>query len=162
MKTVKNDKAVNTRIPTSTWEWLTSFGPAGRILNAIAYEAERACSFGIPPYKISESISDLQMIRRRSEAELKGIFTPAEWMLMADSLNGTIASADFRCYPSALAANIEDSDKFDNIGAKWNVDVKKLIYKIEDLTAAQVDAVFARVEAFWDSEEKDLDKWAEW
>jgi hypothetical protein len=162
MKTVKNDKAVNTRIPTSTWEWLTSFGPAGRVLNAIAYEAERACSFGVPPYKISESISDLQMIRRRSESELKGVFTPEEWMLMADSLNGTIATSDFRCYPSALAANIEDSDKFDNIGEKWGVDVPRLIDKINRLTSAQVDAVFSRIEAFWNDDNRDPDSWSKW
>ncbi|MDI3504949.1 MAG: hypothetical protein PWQ81_171 [Bacteroidota bacterium] len=158
----KNDKAVSTRISTATWEWLISFGAAGGVLNTIVNEAERAYKYGISPYKISESIAELQMIRRRSEAELKGVFTPAEWMLMADSLNGTIATSDFRCYPSALAANIEDSDKFDNIGEKWGVDVPRLIDKINRLTSAQVDAVFSRIEAFWNDENRDLDSWSKW
>jgi hypothetical protein len=83
-------------------------------------------------------------------------------MLMADSLNGTIATSDFRCYPSALAANIEDSDKFDNIGEKWGVDVPRLIDKINRLTSAQVDAVFSRIEAFWNDDNRDPDSWSKW
>jgi hypothetical protein len=162
MKTGKNDKAVSTRISTATWEWLISFGAAGGVLNTIVNEAERAYKYGISPYKISESLAELQMIRKRSISELKGRFTKAEWSYMADSLNGTIVTPEFRCIPGALVASIEDSDRYDGLGEKWGVDVKKLTYKIEDLTAAQVDAVFARVEAFWDSEEKDLDKWADW
>lgn len=162
MKTEKNDKAVSTRISTATWEWLTSLGAAGGVLNVITNEAERAYNYGFSPFQISESLAELQMIRRRSEAELKGVFTPAEWMLMADSLNGTIASADFRCYPSALAANIEDSDKFDNIGDKWGVDVANLCSKIDKLTAAQCDAVFSRIEAFWNDANRNPDSWSKW
>lgn len=162
MKTEKNDKAVNTRIPTSTWEWLTSFGTAGGVLNTIVNEAERAYNYGFSPFDISESLAALQMIRRRSEVELKGVFTPAEWMLMAGSLNGTIATSDFRCYPSALAANIEDSDKFDNMGEKWGVNIPRLIDKINRLTAAQVDAVFTRIEEFWNDENRDLNSWSQW
>lgn len=160
--TAKNDKAVNTRIPTATWEWLTSIGTAGGTVNAIIAEAEMAAKTGIEPFKIAESIATLQQIRRRSQGELKGIFTPAEWSYMADSLNGSLVTADFRCLPVALVAGIEDSDLYDGLGAKWDVDVKALCGKIEKLTAAQVDAVFTRVEEFWDSEDKDLEKWAIW
>lgn len=164
MKTEKNDKAVNTRIPTATWEWLTSIGTAGGVMKAVLGEAMRASKAGIEPWKISESITELQMIRRRSQGELKGIFTPSEWCYMADSLNGTIVTAEFRCVPSALVASIEDSDLYDGLGAKWDVDVKALCDKVSNLTAAQVDAVFARVEAFWnsDDEERDLEKWSKW
>ncbi len=162
MKTAKNDKAVNTRIPTATWEWLTSIGTAGGTVNAIIAEAEAAAKAGIEPSKIAQAIMELQMIRRRSQGELKGIFTPAEWCYMADSLNGTIVTVEFRCLQGALIASVEDSDLYDGLGAKWDVDVKALCDKVSNLTAAQVDAVFSRVEAFWDSEDKDLEKWAIW
>lgn len=162
MKTEKNDKAVNTRIPTATWEWLTSIGTAGGTVNTIIAEAEMAAKAGIEPWKISESLAELQMIRRRSQGELKGIFSPAEWSYMADSLNGTMITAEFRCLQGALIASVEDSDLYDGLGAKWNVDVKVLCDKVRKLTAAQVDAVFARVEAFWNSEEKDLGEWSKW
>lgn len=63
-----------------------------------------------------------------------------------------------------LVASIEDSDLYDGLGAKRDVDVKALCDKVSNLTAAQVDAVFARVEAFWnsDDEERDLEKWSKW
>lgn len=162
MKNEKNTTAVTTRIPYSTWEWLTSIGPAGGVVNAIILEAERAAKNGIPSEKISESLSELQMIRRRSMAEIKGVFTQEEWSLMADSLNGTIVTVEFRCIPGALIANIEDSDIYDGLGAKWGVDVKDLCSKIEKLTAAQVDAVFTRIEEFWNDEDRDLESWARW
>ncbi len=166
MKTEKNDKAVNTRIPTATWEWLTSIGTAGGTVNTIICEAEEAAKAGTPPHKISQGLADLRMIRTRSKNELKGLFTPAEWMYMADSLNGTMVTTDFRCLPMALVAGIEDSDTYDALGAKWEVDVPSLTEKVKKLTAAQVDAVFTRVEAFveafWDSEEKDLEEWSKW
>jgi hypothetical protein len=162
MKTVKNDKAVNTRIPTSTWEWLISFGTAGGVLNTIVNEAERAYNYGISPYKISESIAELQMIRKRSMSELKGVFTSDEWSYMADALNGTIITPEFRCIPGALIASVEDSDTYDGFGAKWGVDVANLCSKIDKLTSAQVDAVFSRIEAFWNDENRDLDSWSKW
>ena len=162
METEKNDKSVNTRIPTSTWEWLVSYGTAGSTIKMILQEAEEADKAGIPIDKIADSLQELQMIRRRSQAELKGVFTPEEWSLMADSLNGTMTTQEFRCIPGALTASVEDSDLYDGLGAKWEVDTKKLIYKIEDLTAAQVDAVFTRIEAFWNDEHRDLEQWSKW
>lgn len=146
----------------STWEWLTSIGTAGGTVNTIICEAEEAAKAGTPPHKISQGLADLRMIRTRSMNELKGLFSPAEWMYMADSLNGTMVTTDFRCLPMALVAGIEDSDIYDALGAKWEVDVPSLTEKVEKLTAAQVDAVFTRVEAFWDSEEKDLNEWSKW
>lgn len=162
MKTEKNIASVTTRIPTSTWEWLTTIDTAGGAVKAIIFEAERAAKAGIPPHKISENLINLQMIRRRSQSELKGIFTPEEWSLMADSLNGTLVTSEFRCLPSALIASIEDSDTYDGLGTKWGVDIKALCEKIEKLTAAQIDAVFTRIEEFWDDEDRDLEKWAKW
>lgn len=162
MKKEKNIKTVTTRIPASTWKWLTGIGTAGGTVNAIISEAEKASEFGIDPWNISASISELQQIRKRSKSELRGIFTPEEWSLMADSLNGTIITQEFRCLPSALIASVEDSNLYDGLGAKWGVDIKALIEKVDKLTAAQVDAVFSRAEEFWDSDEKDLNEWSRW
>ncbi len=162
MEKERNVASVTTRIPTSTWKWLTSIDTAGGAVKAIIFEAERAAKAGIPPHKISENLLNLQVIRRKTMNELKGTFTQAEWSLMADSLNGSLLPTDFRCVASALIANVEDSDSYDGLGSKWNVDIKALCEKIGKLTAAQVDAVFTRIEEFWDDENKDLKKWAEW
>lgn len=162
MKT-KNDKTVNTRIPASTWEWLVSLtGTAGGSIRAIIFEAKRADENGIPPHKISESLAELQMIRRRTLNELRGMFTPSEWLFMADSLNGTNILEEFRCTPMVLVASIEYSDEYDHLGTKWDVNITSLLEKVNKLTAAQVDAVFCRVEEFWDNEDRDMEKWSRW
>lgn len=162
MKT-KNDKTVNTRIPASTWEWLVSLtGTAGGSIRAIIFEAKRADENGIPPHKISDNLLELQIIRKRSQNELKGVFTPDEWSLMADSLNGSIITPEFRCAFSALVISIRDSDEYDGLGAKWGVDIKKLSDKISNLTSAQVDAVFTRIEEFWEDENRNLEEWSKW
>lgn len=162
MKTETNDKAVSTRIPTETWEWLTSIGTAGGVLKLILSEAEEASKMGVQIYKLSESLSELQMIRKKSQAELRGMFTPAEWSYMADSLNGTMVTPEFRCSAGALIANLQDSDEYNELGAKLGVDVISLCGKIEGLKGAQVDAVFSRVEAFWVGEGMDLEEWSMW
>lgn len=162
MKTEKNDRAVNTRIPTATWEWLTSIGTAGGVMKTIISEAETAAKAGVSPFDIAESIAVLQSIRKRSQGELKGVFTQAEWCYMADSLNGTIITVDFRSVPATIITNVEDSDLYEGLGAKRGVNVKNLCAKIENLTAAQADAVFTRIENFWADEDRDLEEWSRW
>jgi len=111
---------------------------------------------------IIAAIEALMTIRKYSTNELKGIFTPAEWSFLADSLNGTMTDGSFRCNAGALAYHCLDADKLDGLGAKWEIDVLELMDKIKDLTAAQVDAVFFRVEQFWKSEDKDLEEFAKY
>ena len=113
-------------------------------------------------YGITAAIEALMTIRKYSTNELKGIFTPAEWSFLADSLNGTMTDGSFRCNAGALAYHCLDADKLDGLGAKWEIDVLELMDKIKDLTAAQVDAVFFRVEQFWNSEDKDLEEFAKY
>jgi len=113
-------------------------------------------------YGIIAAIEALMTIRKYSTNELKGIFTPAEWSFLADSLNGTMTDGSFRCNAGALAYHCLDADKLDGLGAKWEIDVLELMDKIKDLTAAQVDAVFFRVEQFWKSEDKDLEEFAKY
>ena len=55
---------------------------------------------------------------------------------------------------------MEDSDLYEGIGAKWNVDVKSLCEKIKSLSSAQIDALYCRVEKFWEHPDIDLDAWA--
>ena len=161
MKT-KNEKNINTKVPTSTWEWMKSLGSAGGTLKEILFEAERASKAGIQLQNISEDLLTLQMIRRKSLYEIRGIFSPDEWSLMADSLNGSIVTHEFRCLPSSLIASIEDSEFYDGLGEKWNVDTGNLCNKIKELTSAQVESIFTRVEEFWNDENRDWDKWSEW
>lgn len=101
-------------------------------------------------------------IESYSMDEIKGKLTEQEWKYLADSLNGTLALGSFRYSNSVLAAGVEDSDRLDGLGSKWDVDVKVLTEKILAMTAAQIDVIYTRVEGFWNNPEKDLDAWAKY
>lgn len=108
---------------------------------------------------VNEIIDTMRIIRNASTYELRGKFTEAEWKFLTDSLNGTMTDGPFRTNAKALAAHCEDSDMYDGTAAKWGIDLKAMTDKIEALTAAQVEALYWRVEAFWD-EPKDLEAFA--
>lgn len=99
--------------------------------------------------------------QKYSDHEIKKKLTENEWKYLADSLNGTGVDGTFRFASNVLAASIEDSDSIDGLGEKWNVDVKKLSDKIANMSCSQIEAVYRRVESFWNKPE-DLDVWAKY
>lgn len=109
---------------------------------------------------INNIISQLQQHERHADIELKGIFTPEEWKFLADSLNGTMTLDDFRFSNSALVAHCEDSQIYEGCADKWNINLIDLNAKCANLTAAQVEALYRRVEKFWKHPETDLEQWA--
>ena len=96
-----------------------------------------------------------------ADREIKGKLTESEWKLLADSLNGTLIEGTFRFASSALVAHIEDADKFESVGERWSVDVAKLCEKIKDMSCSQIEAIYRRVEEFWNNP-VDLDSWAKY
>lgn len=116
------------------------------------------CSFN---EQINAALRKVAAIEKASLNELRGRFTTSEWSAIADSLNGTwLQDETFRYTHTALVAHMEDSDLYEGIGKKWNVDVKRLCEKIKQLSAAQIDALYLRVEKFWEHPETDIDAWA--
>lgn len=101
-------------------------------------------------------------LRTYAANELRGKFTPAEWMYIVDALNGTIISDDsLRYSASVLATSMQEANTYENLGAKWSVDVPAMVDKILSLTHSQVDALYWRIEKFWDNAEKiDTSEWA--
>ena len=82
--------------------------------------------------KINASLRKLSAIEKASMNELRGRFDVSEWKAIVDSLNGTYTQDEtFRYSQDALIAHMEDSDLYEGIGAKWNVDVKSLCEKIK-------------------------------
>ena len=96
---------------------------------------------------INEALDALRTIRAYSLNELKGKFTKEEWSFFADS---------------ALVAHCEDSELLEGTARKWGVGIKALIEKVNSLTGAQVEALYLRVEQFWNDESRDLDKFKSW
>lgn len=108
-------------------------------------------------FGIVSIVDALQIIRKYSLSEIKGVFTPGEWSFFADSLNGTITDGIFRCNKEALIYHCQDAEQLDGTASKWDVDLAQLTAKIEKLTGAQVEALYFRVEQFWENENRDLD-----
>lgn len=115
----------------------------------------------VEPTEIVDSINYLNQIRLYSLREIKGKLTENEWKYLADSLNGTLITPEFRCNAGGLIASIEDSNDFDNFSEKYEVKVSDFCKKIKDLTGAQIDAIYTRVQQFW-SNPKNLDGWSKW
>ena len=111
---------------------------------------------------IINALDALIMIRAYSLAEIRGSFSPGEWSFLADSLNGTMTDGSFRCNAGALAYHCLEANRLDTLGEKWEIDVLDLMDKIQDLTAAQVEALYFRVEQFWEDEDGDLEEFAKY
>lgn len=107
--------------------------------------------------QIVESLRALNIIRYRSLGELRGRFTSQEWAVFADLGNGTRAEGDFRYLPLSIISEIEDGETFDGTCSKWGVDKDKLVLKCKQLTAAQMDALYMRVEDYWARSSFDTD-----
>lgn len=108
------------------------------------------------------TVRDLIRLRRSSDMEIRGIFTSNEWRFLADSLNSTVITDDLRGNKAALIAHNEDSEIYDGMAGRHDVNVAALNAKCEKLTGAQVDALYRRVERFWNNPEADLTAWAEY
>ena len=103
----------------------------------------------------------LAVMRKLATNELRGKFSENEWMFLAASLNGTITDETFRYDSSVLVYHNEDAEKYEGHATNFKVDLKALNKKITALTSAQLDALYTRVEEFWDNSEKiALDTWA--
>ena len=97
---------------------------------------------------------------RYADVEIRGKFTSNEWKFLADSLNGSMVLDDFRFNKDALIAHNQDSQLYDGTAARWNVNLDELNKKCGELSASQTEALYRRVESFWNHPDTDLDAWA--
>ncbi|WP_304239965.1 hypothetical protein [Phocaeicola plebeius] len=75
---------------------------------------------------ISE-INTLKRIRTVALGELKGIFTPQEWIFFADVFNSVRVEDFFRTNVGVLIATCEDAERFENTATNHRVDMPILI-----------------------------------
>lgn len=113
--------------------------------------------------QIIENLQKQATLAKLSMNELRGMFSKGEWSALADMLNSTMVTPTFRYRPEFLIAEIDDTMAYEqDLGAKWNIDIPALKEKCSKLTAAQLDALYTRVEEFWiNTNTHDLDAWAD-
>lgn len=105
-------------------------------------------------------VAAMQRHERYADVEIRGKFTSNEWKFLADSLNGSMVLDDFRFNKDALIAHNQDSQLYDGTAARWNVNLDELNKKCGELSASQTEALYRRVESFWNHPDTDLDAWA--
>lgn len=154
-------KNITIRVSEETADFLSKMydNPTAGATISVQIVEQMMKQAGATPDTLVSSMQFLQQIRAYSTRELKGKLTSDEWKYLADSLNGTMITPEFRCNQGGLIASIEDSNDFDGLGEKWEVDVPAFIEKVKILTGAQVDAIYTHVEKFW-SDPEDLEEWS--
>ncbi len=85
----------------------------------------------------------LKFIRLRTLEELRGKFSIKEWIFLADILNGLIIDNSYRFSPEVLVDTCEDAD--------YSVCLPELIEKLKLLSITQLDALYYRIENFWEN-----------
>lgn len=105
-------------------------------------------------------VATMQRHERYADVEIRGKFTSNEWKFLADSLNGTMVLDEFRFNKETLIAHNQDAQVFEHSADKWEVDLGKLNDKCVALTATQTEALYRRVENFWNHPEINIDEWA--
>ena len=91
-------------------------------------------------------------LRRYTLKGLKGKLTRDELSALTDIQNGLIFEEQFAVNHYAFVAHIEDSDWFDHIGERWQVDVKALIKKVEQMTTCEIFFLQEEIDRFWNVE----------
>ena len=91
--------------------------------------------------------------QRYTRLELKKIFTKNELTAIVDSYNGTIYSPEWASMKDAMLGQIEDSEKFESISSRWDIDVKALCDKIRKLTASRCLQLQFEIYRFWNIKE---------
>lgn len=158
-------KNITIRVSSDTAEFLEKVynTPTAGATMCVQLVEQMILQSGTSPDILVNSMQFLQQIRAYSTREIRGKFTVDEWKYLADSLNGTIITPEFRCNQGGLIASIEDSNDFDGLGAKWDVDITVFIEKVKQLTGAQIEAVYTQVEKFWNNSEngdwRNMDEW---
>ena len=109
---------------------------------------------------MSDAIRTLRAIRNTSTYEIKGVFTPSEWLFLIDSLNGYMQIEAFCCNASALIAHCEDAEKYEGTATRYGVNLDALSKKISGLHGANIEAVYYRVAQFWAHPEASLEEYS--
>lgn len=96
---------------------------------------------------IVRAIDRYQYLCAYSMEEIRGKFTPDEWFFFLRATDKIIPEGPFRYNPESLIAYCRDAEKLNpSLTTDLSVDLKVLTDKIQKLTAAQIEAIYSRIE----------------
>jgi len=116
--------------------------------------------------EVSWALFQLASLVDEAAADLDKILTRGDWNALADTLNGCLnlwADPGDRFPPMVLIiAELEDGDRLNGLGEKWDVHVPKLVANLKLLSPAHAASLLAAVRYFWENHEAidhQVDEW---
>lgn len=110
---------------------------------------------------VIKEFNALKRIRLVSMGELKGIFSPNEWIFLADVFNSVRVEDVFRTNVGVMIATCEDAEKFEGAASKHNVNLSDFIEKVKKLHGANIESIITRIEDYWNCKDGiDTQEWA--
>lgn len=119
--------------------------------------------FRDPATGVEHIVRTLSMIYKRTMADLKGKFTPAELSLMIDVFNSTALMPQIA--GQHMLINCADGMELDGLDKKWQVDRAEFTEKLEALTLTEAACLEIWASGFWygvnEGKEPDIEKHVE-
>ena len=106
------------------------------------------------PTKAGQATVEVMLwLRRTTIHELKGRFTRAEIITLANNFKGLTPAWKIQCNPSVFITQTEDAEKYQNSTSSNGANPDELINKLKSLTSAQVAILQLELWAFWNHDE---------
>lgn len=111
---------------------------------------------------VINELNNLERIRLVSLGEVKGLFTPQEWIFIADAFNGTLMDSALRANVGVFIASCEDAERFEGKASINQVDLDNFLEKVRTLRGANIEAIISRVEDYWEHcSDIDSESWSQ-
>ena len=108
-------------------------------------------------------IKALIYLRRESLNEIRGKIEGNEIKYIIDLVNTLIFQPRMAVVQEMIIHEIEDGNRYEELGEKWKVDVGKFVEKIRSLTSAQVYFLVEFCKLFWEKDhgQTDIDEYVQ-
>lgn len=93
------------------------------------------------------TIAAFPALYRRALAEIKGMFSRNELMLVIDVFNGTMLTAGMA--GQHVVISVSDGTNLDHMDGKWSIEAQELICKLRGLTSFQAACLELWANGFW-------------
>lgn len=98
---------------------------------------------------VEVAIDSFLILRRVALAQLKGVFTEPELSALVDCFNATMLTKSMQPYNQTILAQVQDSNLYENLYSKWDVDATTFEEKINRLTELQSFFLQEELYRFW-------------
>jgi hypothetical protein len=99
--------------------------------------------------KAEEIIQDYAVMLSRTKKEISQLFSDSELNYIYDMLNSSLIVASQLSVRALLAAQAEEADKYEGLGAKWSISAADLARKISGLSEFQAYTLAKMSDEFW-------------